>query len=469
MHGLDAFFKPKSIAVIGATPTPGKIGNILIENLLGDGFRGRLHFVNPSHKDILGMPCHPSIIDCPGDVDLAVVVVPAQHVPDIMDQIGRKGTKAAIIISAGFSEGAEEGRAREAKMVETAKRYGIRLVGPNSLGIISPHAHMNASFARTSPNKGSIAFFSQSGAFCTAAIEHSIREVLGFSAFVSIGNKSDVDDAALVDYFARDKRSTCIAAYMESAKDGPALFSALKKASPKKPIVILKSGRTAKGAAAARSHTGALAGSDSAYEAAFRQTGVYRAKTMTELFDAAQALAHQPPMEDGGIAIVTNAGGMGVIATDCANDLGLPLAELSKGTLDEIGKVCPPTWSWGNPVDIIGDADTARYANVLTVVGKAPEVKGILVIAARQAATNIYEIAKWIAITHKISGKPTVACFAGIYDQESEQFLDSRGIPLVDTPERAIISLHALRVRGAFLTKKGIPIARRAPEDSDIP
>lgn len=469
MRGLDAFFGPKSIAVIGATPTPGKVGNIVIENLLGDGFRGKLHFVNPSHKDILGIPCHPTILDCPGDVDLAVVVVPAKHAPEIMDQIGRKGTKAAIVISAGFSEGADEGRAREAQMVETAKRYGVRLVGPNSLGIISPHAHMNASFARTSPNKGPIAFFSQSGAFCTAAIEHSIREVLGFSAFVSIGNKSDVDDAALVDHFSRDKRTTCIAAYMESAKDGPALFSALRKASPKKPIVILKAGRTDKGAAAARSHTGALAGADSAYDAVFRQTGVYRAKTMTELFDAAQALAHQPPMEEGGIAIVTNAGGMGVIATDFANDLGLPLAELSKETLDEIGKSCPPTWSWGNPVDIIGDADTARYANVLAAVGKAPEVKGILVIAARQAATNIYEIAKWIGIMYRISNKPTVACFAGIHDQESEQFLDSRGIPLVEAPERAVISLHALDVRGKFLRKRGIVARKPECADSDVP
>jgi acetyltransferase len=465
---LDAFFKPRSIAVIGATPTPGKVGNILIENLLGDGYRGRLHFVNPSHKDILGMPCHPSILDCPGEVDLAVVVVPAMHVPDIIDQVGRKGTKAAVIISAGFAEGAEEGKARETQMVETAKRYGIRLVGPNSLGIIAPHHHMNASFARTSPNKGNIAFFSQSGALCTAAIEHSIREVLGFSAFVSIGNKSDVDDAALVDYFSKDERSTCITAYMESAKDGPALFSALRKASPKKPIVILKAGRTDKGAAAARSHTGALAGADSAYEAVFKQTGVYRAKTMTELFDAAQALAHQPPMEEGGIAVVTNAGGMGVISTDFANDLGLPLAELSKQTLDDVGKVCPPTWSWGNPVDIIGDADTARYANVLAAVGKAPEVKGILVIAARQAATNIYEIAKWIAITHRISGKPTVACLAGIYDQESEQFLDSRGIPLVDTPERAITSLHALNMRGKYLRKKGIAMPKPKREGSGV-
>ncbi len=467
MRGLDPFFKPKSIAVIGATPTPGKVGNIVIENLLGDGYRGKIFLVNPNHKDILSIPCYPTILDCPGDVDLAVVVVPAKLVPEVLDQTGRKGTKAAVVISAGFSEGGEDGKAREKAMIDTASKYGMRLVGPNSLGVISPHIDMNASFARTSPLKGSIAFFSQSGAFCTAAIEYSVRELLGFSAFVSSGNKADIDDSDLIDYFAQDPKTKCIAAYMESTRDGAALFKSLEKASKKKPIVILKAGRTERGARAAKSHTGAIAGSDAAYDAVFRQTGVYRAKTMFELFDAAQALAHQPPMNGDGIAIVTNAGGMGVIATDTANDLGLALADLSKETLDDIGRSCPPTWSWGNPVDIIGDADTARYANVLTAVGKAPEVKGILVIAARQAATNIFEIAKWISITAKVSGKPTVACFAGIFDPESEQFLDSKGIPVMSVPERSITALHALSIRGKYLLKKGLdfpaPANRASP------
>jgi len=260
----------------------------------------------------------------------------------------------------------------------------------------------------------------------------------------------------MVEYFAADPQTRCIAAYMESTRDGRKLFKALEEASRKKPVVILKAGRTERGAKAAMSHTGALAGSDAAYDAAFRQSGVYRARTMFELFDAAQALASQPPLAGDGIAIVTNAGGMGVIATDAANDLGLALAELSDATLQEIGKACPPTWSWGNPVDIIGDADTARYAKVLEAVGKAPEVKGILVIAARQAATNLFQIAKWIAITSKISGKPTVACFAGIYDPESEKFLDSRGIPVMEVPERAVTALHALSVRGNYLRKEGL-------------
>jgi acetyltransferase len=458
MRDLDPFFRPRSIAVIGATPTPGKVGNIVIENLLGDGFMGKIHFVNPNYSDILGIPCYPTVLDCPGDVEMAVVVVPAAIVPEVLEQAGKKGVKGAVVISAGFSEGGQDGVEREKAVLESARKYGMRIVGPNSLGVISPHVNMNASFARTSPLKGSIAFFSQSGAFCTAAIEYSVREILGFSAFVSSGNKCDVDDANLIDYFCSDPKTKCVAAYMESTKNGAALFKALRKASRKKPIVILKAGRTERGAKAAKSHTGALAGSDSAYEAAFRQTGVYRAKTMFELFDAAQALAHQPPMDGDGIAIVTNAGGMGVIATDFAYDLGLSLAELSKDTLDDIGKACPPTWSWGNPVDIIGDADTSRYANVLTAVGKAPEVRGIMVIAARQAATNIFEIAKWIAITAKISGKPTVACFAGIFDRESEQFLDSKGIPVMEVPERAITALHALSVRGKWLRKNGIKI-----------
>jgi acetyltransferase len=456
VRDLDPFFKPKSVAVIGATPTSGKIGNIIIENLFSDGYKGKIFFVNPNYKEILGMPCYPSLLDCPGEVDMAVVVVPARIVPDVMEQIVRKGTKAVTIISAGFSEGNEEGKQREKVVVDLAQRNGIRIVGPNSLGVISPHYNLNASFARASPLAGSIAFFSQSGAFCTAAIEYSIGEMLGFSAFVSSGNKADIDDADLVNYFANDPKTKCIAAYMESTRKGPELFKALDRASKKKPIVILKAGRSKKGAKAATSHTGALAGSDAAFDAVFKQTGVYRAKTMFELFDAAQALANQPPLLGDGIAIVTNAGGMGVISTDCAEELGLELAELSKQTLDEIGKACPPTWSWGNPVDIIGDADTARYADVLRAVGQAPEVKGILVIAARQAATNIYEIAKWIAITAKLSGKPTVACFAGIDDEESERFLDSRGIPVMPVPERAVTALNALSVRGKYLRKKGL-------------
>ncbi|MFY9606713.1 MAG: CoA-binding protein, partial [Thermoplasmata archaeon] len=374
MHELDPFFKPKSIAVIGATPTSGKIGNIIIENLFSDGYRGKIFFVNPNYKEILGMPCYPSVLACPGDIGMAIVVIPAKLVPGVMEEIGQKGIKCVTIISAGFSEGDTEGKEREKLVLEIAKKNNVRIVGPNSLGVISPHARMNASFARASPMDGAIAFFSQSGAFCTAAIEYSLGEMLGFSAFVSSGNKADVDDADLVSYFARDDRTKCIAAYMESTRKGPELFHALDKASKKKPIVILKAGRSRRGAKAASSHTGALAGSDAAFEAVFRQTGVYRARTMFELFDAAQALANQPPLIGDGIVIVTNAGGMGVIATDYAEDMGLELADLSQQTLEEIGKACPPTWSWGNPVDIIGDADTARYANVLKAVGHAPEV-----------------------------------------------------------------------------------------------
>ena len=459
MRDLGVFFDPMSIAVIGATPTPGKVGNIVIENLYGEGYEGRVHLVNPNHDQILGMPCYKTVLDCPGEVDLVVVVVPAKHVTEVLEQSGKKGARGAVVISAGFSEGGEEGKAREMEALEIADRYEMRFVGPNSLGVIAPHAGLNASFARTTPLKGSIAFFSQSGAFCTAAIEYSVREMLGFSAFVSSGNKANIDDADLIRHFAADERTKCIAAYMESTKDGQSFFEALKEASQTKPIVILKAGRTERGARAAKSHTGALSGSDSAYDGVFKQTGVYRARTMYELFDAAQALANQPPMDGEGVAIVTNAGGMGVIATDFANDLDLGLADLSEQTKEEIGKACPPTWSWGNPIDIIGDADTARYANVLTAVGKAPEVKAIMVIAARQAATNLFQIAKWIAITAKISGKPTVACFAGIFDQESEQFLDSRGIPVMSVPERGITALHALAERGKWLRKKGIDIS----------
>ncbi len=456
MHEFDRFFNPKSVAVIGATPTSGKIGNMIIENLFSEGYKGKVYFVNPNYKEILGMPCYPSVIDCPEAPDMVVIVVPANLVAGVLEETGKKGVRCATIISAGFSEGDEEGKAREKEVLDIAKKHGIRIVGPNSLGVISPHHNLNASFARTTPMKGAIAFFSQSGAFCTAAIEYSIGELLGFSAFVSTGNKADIDDADLVSYFADDPKTKCIAAYMESTRKGQELFKALDKASRKKPVVILKAGRSKRGAKAASSHTGALAGSDAAFDAVFKQTGVYRARTMFELFDAAQALANQPPLIGDGLAIVTNAGGMGVIATDYAEEIGIELADLSDNTLEEIGKVCPPTWSWGNPIDIIGDADTARFSNVLKIVGQAPEAKGILVIAARQAATNLFELAKWISITAKLSGKPTVACFAGIEDPESERFLDGRGVPVMPVPERAITALHALSVRGQYMSKKKI-------------
>ncbi len=456
VRDLDPFFKPKSVAVIGATPSSGKIGNIIIENLFSDGYQGRIFFVNPNYKEILGMTCYRSVLDCPEIPEMAIIVVPAKLVAGVMEEVGKKGTRAVTIISAGFSETDAEGKERERVVLEIAQRNGIRIVGPNSLGIISPHARLNASFARASPLAGHIAFFSQSGAFCTAAIEYSLGEMLGFSAFVSSGNKADIEDADLVTYFANDPKTKCIVAYMEATRKGQELFQALDKASRKKPIVILKAGRSRKGARAASSHTGALAGSDASFDAAFKQTGVYRAKTMFDLFDAAQALANQPPLTDDGIAIVTNAGGMGVVATDYAEEIGIELADLSKETVEALAKVCPPTWSWGNPIDIIGDADTARFAGVLEIIGRAPEVKGILVIAARQAATNLYELAKWIAITSKLSGKPTVACFPGIEDPESERFLDSRGVPAMPVPERAITALHALHVRGKYLKKKGL-------------
>jgi len=296
VHEFDPFFKPKSVAVIGATPTSGKIGNIIIENLFSDGYMGRIFFVNPNYPEILGMRCYPSVLDCPDAVDMAVVVVPANLVAGVMEEVGKKGVKCVIIISAGFSEGDAEGKAREKAVVEIAQRYNIRVIGPNSLGVISPLHQLNASFARTSPIPGAIAFFSQSGAFCTAAIEYSIGELLGFSAFVSTGNKADIDDADLVSYFSNDPKTKCIAAYMEATRKGPELFKALGKASKKKPIVILKAGRSKHGAKAASSHTGALAGSDAAFDAVFKQTGVYRARTMFELFDASQALANQPPL-----------------------------------------------------------------------------------------------------------------------------------------------------------------------------
>ncbi|MEW5761150.1 MAG: CoA-binding protein, partial [Candidatus Thermoplasmatota archaeon] len=381
MHELYNFFHPKSVAVIGASPKEGKVGYSLIKNIISS-FKGKVYAVNPNEKEVLGHITYKSVLDIKDEVSLAVIAVKANIVPTIIEECGKKNIKACIIISSGFSESGN--KELEKNIISIASNYGNRILGPNSLGLIAPYSSLNASFTRTMPMKGPIGFISQSGAFCTSAIEYSIEEKFGFSGFVSIGNKADIEDGDLIKYFSDDEKTKCIAIYMENAKNGRKFFDALKKCAKKKPIVILKSGRSEAGAKAASSHTGAIAGSDKAYDAAFKQAGVYRAKTMFELFDSARALAYQPPLIGEGIAILTNAGGPGVIAADTAYELALPLSKISDKTLKEIDKVCPPTWNRGNPLDIIGDANVERYYSVLKILANAEEVHGIIVLVGPQ-------------------------------------------------------------------------------------
>lgn len=309
-------------------------------------------------------------------------------------------------------------------------------------------------FAKVMPPRGPIVFISQSGAFGTAVIEYALEEYFGISYFVSIGNKSDIDDAELLEYFAEDKETKCISIYLESVKDGRRFYDSLSKTTRKKPVVILKAGVTTAGAMAIASHTGVLAGKDVAYEAAIKQSGALRARTMFELFDSSRALAYQHPVSSGrGIAIVTNAGGPGVLAADKAYEMGLPLAKLSQKTIDAITKVCPPTWSRSNPIDIIGDADPERYRRVLEIVAECGDIGGLIIICSRQALTHLMEIVQDILGLSKKIRIPITVSLVGIVAQEEDKLLDMNGIPVSEVPERAVKSMHALYMRGKFLKR----------------
>jgi len=460
---LRHFFWPESVAVIGASAKPGKVGYAIMSNLvlgaegqLGGGFTGRVHAVNPGGGEIFRHRAYPAVSAIPGKVELAVIAVPAAHVIDIIRQCGEKGVKAAVLISSGFSESGAEGRSRESEAVETAHRFGMRLLGPNCLGVINTGNRLNTTFTKKAPVRGPISFVSQSGAICTSVIEYSGEEYMGFANFVSIGNKSDLDDADIIDYFAEDPETRAISIYMESAKNGRKFYEALKRAVLKKPAVVLKAGRTAMGAKAASSHTGALAGSDIAYNAAIQEAGAIRARTMLELFDFSRALAYQPPVMGDGIAILSNAGGPAVIAADVAQDLGLPLSTLSKETIGKLNTICPPTWTHSNPVDVIGDADLERYTASLKALIAAPEVHGIITIVGPQAVMDLSEVARAIVELSRTTTKPFCASMVGVIGQASENYLDSHGIPEMEVPERPVRAMKALYHRGLFLRRRGL-------------
>jgi len=464
MSDIEKFFHPKSIAVVGASPTPGKVGNAVLSNILYSepsskdrvkGFSGEVYPINPKYKEILGLSTYSSILDVPGDVDLAVLIIPGKAIPAVLEECGEKGCRNAIIISAGFAEHGEDGKIREKEIIDISKRNGIRIIGPNCLGIFSTFENLNASFAQEMPQCGPISMISQSGALVTAIIAYASQEHIGFSNFVSSGNKADVDDIDLIEYFNDDPRTNSIAIYMESIKDGRKFYETAKRVSLKTPIVMMKVGRTEAGRKAASSHTGALAGVDWAYEAAFRQAGVYRVECMDELFDAARALAYQPVPKGDRIVVLTNAGGPGVIASDAAYQIGLPMAELNQSTIDKLDAVCPPSWSRSNPVDIIGDADVDRFVKSLGILLKASEVDGVILIMAPTMLANPLELAHRVADMAQATTKPIIASFVGMVREASEDFLESTGVPTIEFPERAVLAMHALVHRMCHLKGPG--------------
>jgi acetyltransferase len=447
---LGAFFAPRSVAVIGATERPGSVGHALLANLAG--FGGLVYPVNPRHATLLGRPAFPTLAAVPAPVDLAVIVTPAATVPGVVRECVAAGVRHAVIISAGFKETGPAGLALEAEIRAAAARGGLRLLGPNCLGLMAPHAGLNATFAAGQALPGHIAFLSQSGALCTAILGWSRRHNVGFSAFVSVGSMLDVGWGELIDHLADDPRTHSIVMYMESVGDARAFLSAAREAAFSKPIIVLKAGRTEAAARAAASHTGALTGSDEVLDAAFRRAGVLRADTIGELFDLAEVVAKQPSPPGPRLAIVTNAGGPGALATDQLVAAGGEPAPLEKETLRQLDAFLPPAWSHGNPVDLLGDADAGRYARAVTEVVRDPRTDGVLAILTPQAMTDPTATATAICRLAEGSGRPLLASWMGGPEvDEGRAVLSRAGIPVFAYPDTAARAFAAMWRRTAAL------------------
>jgi acetyl coenzyme A synthetase (ADP forming)-like protein len=442
---LDNFFNPKTIAVIGASRTPGKVGHDILKNLIQYGYQGVVYPINPEATEILGLKVYPSILSVPSEIGLAVVVVPPRSVSDVIGQCGEKGIDSAVIITAGFKESGSEGTKLEDELVQKAKESGIRFIGPNCLGIIDTHSGINASFAKGMPSKGNIGFFSQSGALGIAVLDLALSEDIGFSKFISMGNKADVSDEEIMQTLSEDENTKVILGYIEGVKDGKKFVEIASRVSKNKPLIILKSGVTSSGIKAASSHTGALAGRETSFDAAFKQSGVIRVNTIGDLINYALAFANQPLPQGPNVAIITNSGGPGILAADACDRLGLQLVPLHKEIVDQLRTFLPPFASFYNPVDILGDATAERYEKALYAVVQDDKVNGILVLLTPTAVVDVDGTAKAIANIAHLIDKPVLTSFMGKKSVESgAKILMKYHVPNYSYPEHAVSSLNAM-------------------------
>jgi acetyltransferase len=456
VKNISAIMSPRSIAVVGATNRPGSVGLAVMHNILDADFQGPVYPVNPRARFVRGVRTYPSLTEVPDEVDLAVVIVPAQAVHAVVEEAAAKGTRGLVVITAGFKEVGGDGVKLEARLKELARQHGIRLIGPNCLGVINtnPGVRLNASFARKMPGTGNLAFISQSGALCTAVLDFAEGRKIGFSKFISFGNKADVNEIDLLRYLQDDPETQVILMYLEDISDGRRFIETAREITWKsrKPMLALKSGRSPEGALAAASHTGALAGSDKAYDAIFFQSGIQRVEGVNELFDYAIAFAHQPAPRGNQIAIVTNAGGPGIMATDAAVRHGLRLAPLSQETQRKLREDLPPTANIHNPVDVIGDATHERYESALRHVLDDEAVHGAIVILTPQAMTAIRETAEIVPRVARGIDKPVLASFMGIVDvSEGVRILEENGIPNYAFPEEAVRAMASMVRYGGLL------------------
>jgi acetyltransferase len=439
---LDKIFNPQNVAIIGASDVEGSVGYAIVKNFTQMGYSGKVYFVNIRKPEILGVKTYPTVDQIPEPVDLAIVATPAKTVPDIMEECGRAQVKGVIIVSAGFKETGPAGKALEEQILAAARKYGIRVIGPNCIGIIRPRNSLNATFLDKMPKPGNVAFLSQSGALGSAILDWALHENIGFSNFVSVGSMIDVDFGDLIDYFGSDPKTKSILMYVEGITEARKFMSAARHFARTKPIIVVKSGKFTESAKAAASHTGSLSGEDGIYDAAFKRAGVVRVNEIVDLFNAAEVLGTQPLPKGPNLAIITNAGGPGVMATDALIGQGGKLAKLSQKTLDTLNGVLPPFWSHGNPIDVLGDARSERYKAAVECCLNDDNIDGILIVFTQQAVSESVEIAKNIVElvrAKSYQNKTILTSFMGFGAvQEANSILNANNIPTYSTPEQAI-------------------------------
>ncbi|CAM5414509.1 GNAT family N-acetyltransferase [Thauera mechernichensis] len=438
-HYLTPLLEPRSVGIIGASEREASLGSVLMRNMLEAGYKGKLFAINPKHDKVHGVACYKSVEDVPQRLDLVVIAVRAEKAPAIMESCGRAGAKAVIILSAGFSEAGPRGALLERQVIDAAQRHKIRLLGPNCLGVMRPQLGVNATFAHASALKGSIGLISQSGALCAAILDWAKPNNVGFSSVVSLGSSSDIDFGEVLEYMISDPRTESIFLYVEGIRDPRRFMSALRGAARVKPVLLIKAGRHPEASNAILSHTGAPIGDDAIFDAALRRAGVIRLYNLGQLFAAANALFSHFRPRGNRLAIITNGGGPGVMAADRALDIGIPLSQFSEGTMEKLNAALPASWSRGNPVDILGDADPERYGKALKAVLEGPNVDGVLVMLTPQAMSNPTGVAEVIIELEKTADKPVVACWMGEdLVGEARQKFSAAGIPHFRTPEPAV-------------------------------
>lgn len=466
---LHTFFYPCGIAVIGASSDPAKLGYGVLHNLIHHGYRGPVYPVNPKGGEIWGLPVYSSVAEVPDPVELAVIVLAADRAAEALEACGKRGIRAAILIASGFGELGEAGEEREAQLLEIARNYGMRFIGPNCVGVIDTYAPIDTTFVRSMPIQGAIGFVSHSGAICGGTIDWANAVGVGFSRLISLGNQADVDMAEALESLAADPHTRVVAAYVEGLPNGRTFVETARRLTPHKPLVVLKAGRTQAGSRAVSSHTGALAGSEEAFQAACHRAGAIRVETLEELVDASVALACRQLPAGPHMAILTNAGGPAALAADALDRNGLSLAQLAPETQQRLREVSPPGTMTGNPVDMLGGAQPVHYAATIEVLLAAPEVEGILVIFVPPAIVPLNEVASAVAEAAGEAEKPVVCCISGGGGiRAAARALHARGVPHYITPERAAFGLATLyrygQVRSRLTAQPtALPKAKRIP------